>query len=58
LTTDTLKIVVEPGEDRWCAYCPRWRNRALRPRPWGYTKAEALQHIREVLEMLVAEPTA
>jgi predicted RNase H-like HicB family nuclease len=53
LTTYTFKIVVEPDEDRWRAYCPALEEQGAST--WGYTKAEALQHIREVLEMLVAE---
>jgi predicted RNase H-like HicB family nuclease len=53
LTTYTFKIIVEPDEDRWRAYCPALEDQGAST--WGHTKAEALQHIREVLEMLVAE---
>jgi len=53
LTTYTFRIVVEPDEDRWRAYCPELEAQGAST--WGYTKEEALQHIREVLEMLVAE---
>ena len=53
MTTFTFKVVVEPDEDRWRAYCPPLE--ALGAASWGYTREEALQHIREVLEMIVAE---
>ena len=53
LTTYTFRIVVEPDEDRWRAYCPELEAQGAST--WGYTKGEALQHIREVLEMIVAE---
>jgi hypothetical protein len=36
LTTYTFRIVVEPDEDRWRAYCPELAT-------WGYTNEEALQ---------------
>ena len=53
LTTYTFKVVVEPDEDRWHAYVP-----GLEPLggvTWGYTREEALTHIREVVELIVAE---
>jgi len=53
LTTYTFKIVVEPDEDRWRAYCPTLEEQGAAT--WGYTREEALRHIREVLEMIVAE---
>ena len=53
LTTNTFRIVVEPDEDRWRAYCPELKAQGAAT--WGYTKEEALQNIREVLEMVVAE---
>jgi predicted RNase H-like HicB family nuclease len=53
LTTYTFKIVVEPDEDRWRAYCPTLENQGAAT--WGHTREEALRHIREVLEMIVAE---
>ena len=56
--TDALKsyvfrVVVEPDEDRWFAYCPALEKYAATT--WGYTRDEALQHIREVVEMIVEE---
>ena len=47
------KVVVEPDEDRWVAYCPTLKKYGAAT--WGYTKAEALQHIHEVVEMVVEE---
>jgi predicted RNase H-like HicB family nuclease len=53
LTTYTFKVVVEPDEGRWRAYCPALEAQGAST--WGYTRDEALQHIREVLEMITAE---
>jgi predicted RNase H-like HicB family nuclease len=53
VTTYTFRIVVEPDEDRWRAYCPALEEQGAAT--WGHTREEALQHIREVLEMIVAE---
>ncbi|HEY8874814.1 MAG TPA: type II toxin-antitoxin system HicB family antitoxin, partial [Stellaceae bacterium] len=53
MTTYTFKVVVEPDEDRWRAYCPALEEQGAAT--WGYTREEARQHVREVLEMIVAE---
>ncbi len=53
MTTYTFKIVVEPDEDRWRAYSPELEAEGAAT--WGYTREEALQNIREVLEMIVTE---
>ena len=53
MTTYTFRVVVEPDEDRWRAYCPALEEQGAAT--WGDTREEALQHIREVLEMIVAE---
>ena len=53
LTTYTFRIAVEPDEDRWRAYCPELEAQGAAT--WGYTREEALQNIREVMEMVVAE---
>lgn len=53
MTTYTFKVVVEPDEDRWRAFCPALEDQGAAT--WGYTREEALRHIREVLEMMVAE---
>jgi predicted RNase H-like HicB family nuclease len=55
MQTYLFKVVVEPDDDRWTAYCP-----ALLPQgasTWGYTKEEALKHIEEVVRMAVRELT-
>lgn len=49
----TFRIVIEPDEDRWRAYTPALEHLGAATR--GRTRQEALRHIREVLEMIVAE---
>ena len=51
--TYTFKVVVEPDEDRWHAYCPALLNQGAST--WGYTKEEALKHINEVVQMVLEE---
>jgi predicted RNase H-like HicB family nuclease len=51
--TYTYSVVVEPDEDAWHAYCPALQDYGAAT--WGMTRAEALQHIREVVAMVVAE---
>lgn len=53
LRTYLFKVVVEPDEDRWYAQCPALLK--LGAATWGDTKGEALQHINEVVHMIVAE---
>lgn len=53
MTTYIFKIVVEPDEDRWRAYCPVLEEQG--DATWGHTREEALKHMREVLERVVAE---
>ena len=53
MTTYTFRIVVEPDEDRWCAYAPAREEEGAST--WSYTREEALANIREVLEMIVGE---
>jgi predicted RNase H-like HicB family nuclease len=52
LTTYTFKVVVEPDDDRWHAYCPALVGRGAAT--WGHTREEALANIEEVLKMVVA----
>jgi len=48
-----FRVVVEPDEDRWHAYCPvLQKNGAV---TWGYTHDEALKNIGEVVQMIVDE---
>ncbi|MBF0552960.1 MAG: type II toxin-antitoxin system HicB family antitoxin [Nitrospirae bacterium] len=49
--TYTFKVVVEPDDDRWFAYCPALHTKGAAT--WGYTQEEALKNIREVVEMTV-----
>lgn len=53
MTTYIFKVVVEPDEDRWSAYCPALLKEGAST--WGNTEEEALQHIREVVQMIVQE---
>jgi predicted RNase H-like HicB family nuclease len=51
MKTYTSKVVVEPDEDRWHAYCPALEDRGAST--WGRTRAEALKHIDEVVQLVV-----
>jgi predicted RNase H-like HicB family nuclease len=51
MKTYAFKVVVEPDEDRWVAYCPVLKDKG--GATWGYTKEEALKNIREVVEMTI-----
>ena len=51
--TYLFKVVVEPDEDRWHAYCPILEG--IGGATWSYTKEEALQNIREVVELIMEE---
>ncbi|MBI4531535.1 MAG: type II toxin-antitoxin system HicB family antitoxin [Candidatus Latescibacteria bacterium] len=53
MKTYSFKVVVEPDEDRWHAYCPVLERYGAAT--WGYTREEALQHIHEVVKMVVEE---
>ena len=46
-----FRVVVEPDDDRWFAYCPLLESRGAAT--WGYTKEEALQNIHEVLQLVL-----
>lgn len=48
-----FKVVVEPDEDRWSAYCPALGDQGAAT--WGDTREEALRHIQEVVQMIVNE---
>jgi len=53
MRTYVFKVVIEPDEDRWFAYCPALEKEGAAT--WGYTREEALKNIREVVEMIVEE---
>ena len=47
-----FRIIVEPDEDRWVAYSPTLKTQG--GATWGYTQEEALENIRQVLQMTVS----
>ncbi len=51
MKTYTFKVVVEPDEDRWHAYCPALESQGAAT--WGHTREEALKHIDEVVQLVV-----
>jgi predicted RNase H-like HicB family nuclease len=51
MKTYLFKVVVEPDDDRWTAYCPALLQQGAST--WGYTQEEALRHIEEVVRMVV-----
>ena len=51
MKTYAFKVVVEPDDDRWHAYCPALLTKGAAT--WGSTKEEALHHIEEVVKMVV-----
>ena len=53
MKTYMFRVVVEPDEDRWVTYCPALEKYAAAT--WGYTRAEALQHIHEVAQVVLQE---
>src|SRR3989338_10240101 len=51
--TYVFKVVIEPDEDRWFAYCPALKKYGATT--WGYTKEEALESIGVVVRMITEE---
>lgn len=49
MKTYQFRVVIEPDGDRWLAFCPALVKHGAAT--WGYTRDEAVKHIREVLEM-------
>jgi predicted RNase H-like HicB family nuclease len=49
--TYVFRVVVEPDEDRWVAYSPALKEQG--GATWGYTREEALENIRQVVQMTV-----
>jgi predicted RNase H-like HicB family nuclease len=47
----TFRVVVEPDEDRWYAYCPALEGKG--GATWGHTREEAIKHIGEVVQLVV-----
>jgi len=53
MKTYTFKVVAEPDEDRWHAYCPALEQYGATT--WGNSHEEALKHIQEVVQMVIEE---
>jgi len=53
MKTYTFRVVVEPDEDRWHAYCPALQQYGAAT--WGYTREEALRHMHEVVQIIIDE---
>jgi predicted RNase H-like HicB family nuclease len=53
MKTYAFKVVVEPDEGGWHAYCPTLRQFGAVTQ--GLTEAEALANIHEVVQMVVDE---
>jgi predicted RNase H-like HicB family nuclease len=51
MKTYTFKVVVEPDEDRWHAYCPALQEQGATT--WAYTREEALRGIEEVVHLVI-----
>jgi len=53
METYSFRVIVEPDENRWHAYCPALES--FGAVTWGNTKQEALKNIEEVVQMVVEE---
>ena len=53
MKTCVFKVVMEPDDDAWAAYCPALLKQGAST--WGYTKEEAIKNIDEVVRMVVQE---
>lgn len=51
MKTYTFKVILEPDEDAWSAFCPALIKQGAAT--WGRTKEEALKHIQEVVYLVV-----
>lgn len=51
--TYVFRVVVEPDEKVWHAYCPALEKWGAAT--WGRTQTEALRHIQEVVQLVVQE---
>lgn len=52
LKSYVFRVVVEPDEDRWFAYCPLLQKQG--GATWGDTREETLRNLQEVLQIVVA----
>jgi predicted RNase H-like HicB family nuclease len=55
MKTYSFKVVVEPDDGRWHAFCPALQQ--FGAATCGNTQEEVFKHIHEVVEMIVAELT-
>ena len=53
MRTYVFRMVVEPDEDRWYAYCPALEGEG--GATWGHSREEAVKNIKEVVEMIIEE---
>jgi predicted RNase H-like HicB family nuclease len=53
MKTYLFRVVIEPDDGRWRAYCPAPEEKGAAT--WGNTFEEALKNIREVVQMVVEE---
>jgi len=51
MKTYSFKVIVEPDENRWVAYCPALLEKGAST--WGYSQDEALENIQEVVQLVV-----
>ena len=51
LKTYTFKVIVEPDDGRWRAYCPALEQYGAAT--WGYSQEDAMRNIHQVVEMVV-----
>ena len=48
-----FRVIVGPDDDRWHAYAPALMQYGAAT--WDHTREEALEHIHEVVQMIVEE---
>ncbi len=51
MKTYIFKVVLEPDEDVWSAYCPALLKKGAST--WGHTEQEALRNLEQVVRMVV-----
>jgi predicted RNase H-like HicB family nuclease len=53
METYLFEVALEPDGEGWRAFYPDWEE--IGASTWGYTQAEALGYIQEVLLMIIEE---
>ena len=53
MKTYMFQVELEPDGDGWHVFFPDWEE--IGASTWGYTREEALNHIQEVLSMIIEE---